>query len=273
MAVEYKPYAGPEHLPFEFGEGPGAALLIHGFPGTPAEMRPLGRALNEDGWRTKGILLPGFGPEIIELNNYGRKDWIAAAEKAWLEIYRADSPTILIGYSMGAAVALNLAGLHSPDLLVLISPFWHVPGLLPRLVPVLKWLIPEFRPFEQADFSQPELRAMFQQIIPEADLSDPAVQDDIRAEFTLSLQLIDDILTLGRGAYRTAGRITAQALVIQGRRDQVVQPADTRKLVARFPTEHIVYDEVEGAHDLIQNGSVNRAEVNARVIQQAAKFK
>ena len=58
MQTEFRPYSGPEHQPFEFGDGPNGALLIHGFPGTPAEMR----AVPEYGvpaWNGLPVLGPG----------------------------------------------------------------------------------------------------------------------------------------------------------------------------------------------------------------------
>jgi esterase/lipase len=36
--------------------GDHAALLIHGFPGTPAEMLPLGTVLREAGWTVHGMI-------------------------------------------------------------------------------------------------------------------------------------------------------------------------------------------------------------------------
>ena len=42
-----KPFDGSEHRSFVWTEGDHAALLIHGFPGTPAEMLPLGTVLRE----------------------------------------------------------------------------------------------------------------------------------------------------------------------------------------------------------------------------------
>ncbi len=55
-------FQGEEHQPFHWVAGPPAALLVHGFPGTPAELRPLGQALYEAGWTVSAPLLPGFGP-------------------------------------------------------------------------------------------------------------------------------------------------------------------------------------------------------------------
>jgi carboxylesterase len=268
MTVELHPYANPEHQPFEFGDGAATSLLIHGFPGTPAEMRSIGQALSEIGWRARGVLLPGFGPDIINLYRRGRKDWLSAAKSAWLNIREPSHPAVLIGYSMGAAVALNLIAAQPPDLLVLISPFWRLPGLLSRLVPVAKWLMPEIFPFKKADFTDPKLRDQFQRIIPDVDLDDPQVQDMIRTEFRLPLQTIDEILQLGKEAYQHAEQVDMPTLVIQGKNDSLVRPSDTIKLVQRLGINCVDYHELDGGHDLIQNGSVNRSRVNDLIIQQ-----
>ena len=62
MSLTLKAYQAPEHQPFLWrGHHTAAALLIHGFPGTPAEMRPAAQALHSAGLTVQGLLLPGFG--------------------------------------------------------------------------------------------------------------------------------------------------------------------------------------------------------------------
>ena len=78
-------FQGAEHLPFTLaGSAPGgpAALLVHGFPGTPAELRPLAEALHAAGWTARGLLLPGFGPEFAALGRQHAADWIGAVRGA-----------------------------------------------------------------------------------------------------------------------------------------------------------------------------------------------
>ena len=60
---------GPEHETFTLPGGRPAALLLHGFLGTPAEMRGLGEALHEQGWTVYAPLLPGFGSDIETLTD------------------------------------------------------------------------------------------------------------------------------------------------------------------------------------------------------------
>ena len=268
MPVELQPYADPMHQPFDIGDGPASALLIHGFPGTPAEMRSIGQMLGENGWRAQGILLPGFGEDIVNLERRGIKDWLDEAESAWLDLRLTSQQTILIGYSMGAAVALNLISAHPPDLLILIAPFWRLPGFLPRLAPVAKHFIPNFYPFKNADFSDPNLREQFNLIIPGIDLDDSEVQDAIRTEFRLSVRVIDEILKLGKKAYEHANQVKTPTLVIQGNKDLLVLPSETSKLVDRIGTTMVDYYELDGGHDLIQDGSLNRTRVNDLILHK-----
>jgi hypothetical protein len=63
-----KPFDGCEHRSFLWKGSDCAALLLHGFPGTPAEMRPLGTVLKNAGWTVQGLMLPGLGADIESLD-------------------------------------------------------------------------------------------------------------------------------------------------------------------------------------------------------------
>jgi carboxylesterase len=264
---DLKPYQSPEHQPFQLGEGPGGALLIHGFPGTPAEVRGIGQALAEDGWHARGPLLPGFGPDIINLAKKGREDWLQAVTIGW-EALRADhDPCVLIGFSMGAALALQLAErLPPPAKLVLIAPFWGLPGFLPRLVPVLKLVMPVVRPFKDANFSDLEVRAGFERLMPGIDLDNLEVQAYVREEIRLPLAVIDEVLRLGGEAYRRSNSVAIPTLVIQGRDDQMVRPDLTHRLVRRMGGADVTYREIAGDHELIHEHSEQKTIVTGLIL-------
>ena len=94
-------YTDPEHEPFLFEAGSSRALLIHGFLGSPRELRPLARELADAGVTARGVLLPGFGAEIARLKKVRAEEWLAAARAAWNETREGASRTTLIGFSMG----------------------------------------------------------------------------------------------------------------------------------------------------------------------------
>lgn len=249
------PFQGPEHRPYlRHGAGAGAALLIHGFPGTPAETRPLARLLHQAGWTVQGLLLPGFGPEIAGLADRRHRDWTAAVERAHADLAREHGKVLLAGYSMGAALAVTAAARRPAAGLALFAPF-HAPfhrlnnRLHDLLWPVIRLLIPRLRPFEKADFSDPELAQQLAGIPPAADLGDPQVQAELRAIALPSVSL-HEARAAGRLAWRLAPRAAAPALVLGAEDDPVVPLAQVRALAERLPGP-VDLRQVAGGHALL----------------------
>src|SRR2546427_13051496 len=102
--------AEPEELqPLRFRGGTRGCLLIHGFAGTPPEMRGLGEFLAARGYDVIGPLLAGHGltPEAMALTRW--PDWAASAELAY-ETLRQDCTEVFVaGQSLGGTLALHLA--------------------------------------------------------------------------------------------------------------------------------------------------------------------
>ena len=236
MTIRFFP--DPEHEPFEFGAGPGAILLLHGFPGTPAELRPLGALLAAQGWRVNAPLLPGLGPQIPQLHGVRGADWLAAARQTWQATSRAaraaGQPAGLVGYSLGGALALQLAAADPPDFLILLAPFWRLNSWLHYALPLAPLLLPSMRPFARASFDDPALREALATLGSGIDIEEPEVQIYLRDEFVVRSALLNDIRRLGQQAYRRAAEVTAPTLIFQGRQDEVVAPGWTRRLVQRL---------------------------------------
>src|SRR5687768_7646312 len=94
--------------PFELGRGEDACLLLHGFTGSPWDVRPLGEALAARGLYVRAIQLPGHGSTPEALLQVTRQDWLRAAAQALLSL-REYRRTFVVGLSMGALLALRLA--------------------------------------------------------------------------------------------------------------------------------------------------------------------
>jgi carboxylesterase len=267
-------FQAAEHRAFHFQGGQPAAVLVHGFPGTPAEMWPLAEQLHQDGWTVHGLLLPGFGPEIATLPQRRRGEWIAAVEDALRALREAGHrPLLLVGYSMGAAVSLSASvGAAQPDGLALLAPFWwQERGWLRVAGGVLRPFLPgSFRPFRSANFANPQFRHAIAGFMPGLDLEDPQVQLAVR-QMPIPLGLIEQVLEIGQDAYRTAPQITATTLVVQGARDEVVRATQTQKLLARFAVRP-TYREVPAAHDLVASSSAAWPEVSHAVTAFASEL-
>ncbi|MCA9917489.1 MAG: alpha/beta fold hydrolase [Anaerolineales bacterium] len=240
-------FSEPEHQPFQLGSGTVGALLLHGFPGTPAELRPLGKQLAAAGWAAYGPLLPGFGAQIPTLGQKTRHDWLHAAQTEWQKVKAAHETAVLIGYSMGGALALNLAAQQPPDFLVLLAPFWRFGSWQGNLLPIVKHFQKTIYPFAKADFGDTAVRQQLSEIMPAADLDDPQVQHQIRTQIQLPTQTIDEVRLLGKAGGKLASAITCPTLVLQGSDDQVVPPKLTRQLVTRLAGP-ATYRELPGNH-------------------------
>ena len=88
------------------------ALVLHGFGGTPATVRPVAEALAHAGFSVAVPRLPGHGTDVGDLVPTRFADWSAAAEQAHGDLAASCSPVVVVGQSMGAALACGLAARH-----------------------------------------------------------------------------------------------------------------------------------------------------------------
>lgn len=241
-----------EHQPFVWENGRPAAILIHGFPGTPAEVRKLAAVLYKSGWTVQGLLLPGFGAQFDTLGERRYSEWVESIRQAVCSFRSDHHPLLVIGFSMGAAAAVLAAAENDgPDGLVLLAPFAGSIGILGALFPLMRRTVPVIKPFRlfRLDFSNPDVRQGLANFIPDLDLDDPDVQQAVR-EITIPSASLDELRLLGQAAGRAAPAIRVPTLVIQGTQDRVVWPQKTRQFLDQF-TSPVRYREVVGAHDLL----------------------
>lgn len=84
-------------------------LLIHGFTGSPSEMRYLGDYLKDKNFTVRGVLLKGHGTSPREMRKTNHRDWIKSAEEGYQELAEKCDEIFVVGFSMGGAIALHLA--------------------------------------------------------------------------------------------------------------------------------------------------------------------
>jgi carboxylesterase len=242
----------PRHLGFSWPGGQPAALLVHGFPGTPAEVRPLAQLLQPMGWTVRGILLPGFGAQFETLGERRYEEWLQTVLDALADQRAAGHrPLMLVGFSMGAALAIRAAAGGHADGLIVLAPFtWRQSGIQAAARSLLHPVAAQsFRPFLRANFRNRRTRTMLLAFLPGVDLDDPAVQMALR-QWRVPVALFGQVLQAGIQAWESAGDVTIPSLVIQGRQDETVPVARTRILVNRLANT-VRYLEIEAGHQLI----------------------
>lgn len=90
-------------------------LLIHGWAGSPAEMRPIADHLITLGIDVLAVRLAGHGTSPWDLNRYTERDWITSVDRAIEDYLREKDRIVLCGFSMGGLLALRQAAAWADD--------------------------------------------------------------------------------------------------------------------------------------------------------------
>lgn len=130
-----------------------AILLLHGYGGSPVDIKPLADSLRNKGYAFYIITLPGHGTSPRDLHKTKAREWLTKAFAAYEELKQKYPRVSVVGFSMGGAIAAIIAAEKEVDKLVLISPYfksrkrWFYilnpttwAGLLHKIVPFVKKL-------------------------------------------------------------------------------------------------------------------------------------
>jgi alpha-beta hydrolase superfamily lysophospholipase len=209
--------------------------------------------------------LPGFGPQIETLSDRDAQEWVTAVHQALVGLGQKHAPVLVVGYSMGAALAAQAATAQAPDGLVLLAPFQRLGSRWQHLVGfLLKPFFRRVRPFRRADFSDPELRQNIANFLGGLNVEDPEVQQALR-EVTVSTRVFEQINRVGQTAYGLAADLRKPTLVIQGTEDEVVSFAETRELLSQLSSP-LHYLEVAAGHHLLDPGQPAWPQVNRTIL-------
>ena len=246
-----------------------AALLLHGYMGTPRELRPLAESLAAAGVTSRAELLPGFGEAgRPHLQRIRAEDWLAAAKAAWLDVTRDASHRTLLGFSMGGSLALALAADPEvrPDNLVLLAPYWRMADWRAALLPVAHYVMPTFQPFGKLDFHDPETRLKLLEMTPEANLDDPAVQRGFQDGMKVPTHSLHQLRRLCLRASRVTLAPQTSRVIVQGLEDPTTLPQDSRDLARKIgarlvevSANHMLVDDTAAVWPRVRDAVVSRA--------------
>jgi len=252
-----------------------ACLLIHGFSGTPVEMRGLGDVLAAHDIRIYGMSVTGHGGDPEALLRSGRKQWIASSEDGLkrLEQYKY---IFIAGLSMGGVLALLLAARHPARITGVVTMStatrfeggWQV-----KLLPLARYFIKWFYPLATLNFQDPKVQA---EILKQAKLRDPSVTtidfsnkevvDSIKGMIRLPIPAIAELLSLTTQGRRSLSKIRAPLCIIQSKRDQTVNPQcadELYRLATATPSKSLHW--LEESDHVVTTG-VEREEVYSLIL-------
>jgi carboxylesterase len=205
--------------PFEYpGRAEIGALLVHGFTGSPFEMRPVGEALAASGIGSIGVLLRGHGTHPDDMLEYRYTDWVADVEAGLDRLLERHDRAVIVGLSMGGTLAMNVAARHASDrrvagLVTIGAPLYLVDwrlsfaGLISRLVKWQAWGRP--------------------------DIKDRRAWDRHVAYRRMRVPTIRQLLGLMVETNRQLSLVHQPLLIVQARDDHVVPPGNSLRIRSR----------------------------------------
>jgi len=203
--------------PFFLPGGERGVLLIHGFTGSPAEVRLLGDFLHNEGYTVLAPRLSGHGTTVEDMSNTKWPHWYSSVEDAY-HILRAMCNNIaVIGLSMGGLLALKLAAEYQVERIVSLStPIFIVDKRLEML--------PVYRIFR--DFV-PKRRKIYADIDPKYSVGYAATPLSSLSSLLHLIQQVDTLLPT----------IHAPLLIVQSPHDHTVQPRSAQYIYDKIASD------------------------------------
>jgi carboxylesterase len=210
-----------------------AALCLHGYSGTPFEVRPIAEGLAAQGYTVLAPVLAGHCGSLEDLRRTRHADWLATAEQALqrLSTEVGGGPVAVAGFSLGGLLAVSLA--HSfPRLVSAIAVMSAPLRLRPLEVAAVRaWarlpravrngplgLLPKSRGFDVLD--------------PEMALRNPS-------HVALPLEGVVSLIELGERVRQALPEVTVPTLVMHGARDRTVPLEDSLELAGTIGATEI----------------------------------
>ncbi len=135
----------PSAEPFFIPGSRVGCLLIHGFTGTPKEMRMLGDSLAADHYTVLAPRLTGHATNLIDMEGSTWRDWLASVEDGLNLLKGCTDQQVVMGLSMGGVLALMAAARYEVAGVVTFSAPCGLPpdpraNFLPVLAPFMRYV-------------------------------------------------------------------------------------------------------------------------------------
>ncbi len=151
LETDYKKYSPEKFIKdnkpyFKNGTNNKIVYLLHGFIGSPFEMKPIARLLSEKGYTVVNDLIPGHGVNGYISNYYDEKKWRAHVKENLDDLQTCSTDISVIGFSTGGLLIHDYMSSNpnfKPQAAVFYSPFYtaHL-AFLAWIKDLASWITP-----------------------------------------------------------------------------------------------------------------------------------
>ncbi|MFJ7935534.1 alpha/beta hydrolase [Sporosarcina sp. NPDC096371] len=201
--------------PFFIETGKRAVLLLHGFTGTSADVRMLGRFLEKKGYTSLAPHYKGHGVPPEELIQTGPTEW-------WQDVLAGYNQLKEAGYDEIAVAGLSLGGVFSLKL----GYNMPVKGIVTMCAPMM---------MKTTDLMYEGVLAYAREYKKYEGKDEQQIEKDMEALQQQAMPSLADLRTLIGDVREHVDHIYAPLLVVQGTLDDVIDP----------DSAHIIYNNAE----------------------------
>ncbi len=191
-------------------------LLIHGFTGSPGEMRPLAEHLAQEGYSVTVPILAGHCCTVEEMNRTSYSDWIQSAYNAYTELACSTDRIIVVGHSMGGLIAVYLANRYKVAGVVSVCTPIHFVNWGARLAPVI---------------------GLFKPVHTGRSTRNPEVNQYLGGYDAMPLRAVRSLTRLRNIVRDELGSLRTPILVQQARYDMTVRPSSAQYIYDHVGSE------------------------------------
>lgn len=112
-------------------------ILIHGFGGDVSEVQALADYLTSNGCQTVCPKLKGHTGKRNDLKGVTYQDWVVSVEDELFKLQKEIDRIVLVGFSMGGLIALNLSLKYQISALITINTpiyFWDIKRIAKNII-------------------------------------------------------------------------------------------------------------------------------------------
>ena len=198
-----------------------SVVLLHGFGGTPRDFQALAERLSAQGYR---VVVPALPDQTSESFAYRRGRYTHDDYRTWLreildnETAIGGAPPLVVGMSMGGALAVIGAADNAIGKLVLISPYFSLAiadTWITRSVRWLQWVLPVVPKVQKAQIVDPDGYKAY-----------------ATGSWLVSMPAFLQLAGLAKIATSKAPRLAVPTLVLASQKDTVASFAATERLFA-----------------------------------------
>lgn len=204
---------------FVKGSNSKAVLMIHGYIGAPTDYGRLSQLLSRLGYTVSVPLLPGHGRDPRSFSEITSAELIKFVSAEYERLKQSHEEVIVIGFSMGGALATILENQYSFYTLILLAPYYEIAHQWYYVLPA-EFYNNIFSPYVPYVY-RPK---MFKQI------NDRTSLDKIIAYDYISTKGSQHAIELGKQAKQLAPYIKARTLIIHSKKDKATDYKTVKRI-------------------------------------------